>query len=315
MQCPRLDHFVRLNFSGQLGRCGHMVDAPEFATLQDMDQSAWLHEIKTQMQQDIWPKECARCKETESAGQGSIRLNAIQFDKKQKKSDYLVVGGVLDNICNSACLTCNEYLSTKIGSLKSRTYPVYDNYAKFWQLPVDRVVHLDINGGEPSASKNYKQILQNLPAGVQSVRVNTNCSHVIEELQVLIERGIKVTVTVSLDGIDAVHDTVRWPIKWNVFVKNLFSYKNMPNLQLNTWTTVSALNIHDFENIVQFVNRHELAHSYAFLHTPDAINVRYKNNLTLPWQHLFPHVVAIDRNNQDQLDEFISREKLLRGMV
>ena len=310
MYCPRLDHFVRFNHNGTVSRCGHMVNAPQFTTLEELDASTWLAEIKTQEQ----PKECRRCQQTEEVNGTSIRLNAIEFDRKQTQADYLIVGGVLDNICNSACLTCHEGLSTKIGSLISKTYPIVDNTNRFWSLPQDRVVHLDLNGGEPSASKNYKQILADLPKNVKSIRVNTNCSLVIEELADILARGIEVTVTVSLDGIGEVHDRVRWPIKWDKFYNNLMKYKSMPLTELNTWTTVSALNIGDFENITAFVKEHNLLHSWAFLNTPDELNVKYTNNMTLPYRDLFPGQVAVESNNQLALNGFILDQELLRDI-
>jgi sulfatase maturation enzyme AslB (radical SAM superfamily) len=292
-----------------------MIDPPQFDTLADMETSQWLHDIKLHMEQETWPHECNRCQETESINKTSIRLNAIEFDKQQTQPDYFIVGGVLDNICNSGCITCNESLSTKIGSLKSKTFPIFNNIDKFWKLPLHRVVHLDINGGEPSASKNYKEILQNLPLSIKSVRINTNCSIIIEEIKDLINRDIKVTLTVSLDGIDKVHDFVRWPIKWSHFYKNLLYYKNIDKLDINTWTTVSALNIHNFIKIKQFANKQKLDHSYAFLHSPDPINVKYENSLTLPYKSLFPDLVAIDRNNQLELDNFIKEQKDLRNIT
>jgi sulfatase maturation enzyme AslB (radical SAM superfamily) len=278
MHCPRLDHFVRLNPNGTVGRCGHMVDAPEFNTLEEMDESLWLRNVKLSMHKGLWPKWCERCKQTEQENNTSIRLNAIKFDQLQKQEDYLSVGGVLDNICNSACLTCNENLSTLIGGLKSKTYPIVDNSSKFWELPLDRVVHLDINGGEPSYSKNYKHILANLPKNIKSVRLNTNCSTVLEELWILCRRGVQVTVTVSLDGIGPVHDLVRWPVKWDKFYANLQRYMEMP-VKLNTWTTVSVLNVDDLPNILEFVKLHKLDHSYAYLKEPSELAVENKDTL------------------------------------
>jgi len=310
MQCPRLDHFVRINSNGTVSRCGHMVAPPQFDSLLEMEHSEWLQNIKSQYQ----PAECVRCLETEIVNGTSIRLNAIKFDQMQTKPDYLVVGGVLDNVCNSGCLTCDENHSTKIGSLKSKTYPIIDNTNRFWQLPTGRIVHLDINGGEPSASKNYRNVLKNLPANVRSVRINTNCSIIIDEIEDLINRGIQVTVTVSLDGIEEVHDFVRWPIQWNRFYKNLMYYKSINNLDLNTWTTVSALNIHNFTAIKQFVANHQINHSYAFLHTPDPLNVKYQNNLTMSYKNAFPGIVAIDRNNQIELDLFVNNQKIIRNL-
>jgi len=313
MHCPRLDHFVRLNYDGTVGRCGHMVNAPQFENLDQLDNSNWLKEVKQQFEKNQWPKECVRCNQTENLGQGSIRLNTINFDQLQTHPDYLIVGGVLDNVCNSACLTCNENLSTKIGSLKNKYYPIVDNSVRFWNFPQERIVHLDINGGEPSASKNYKKLLANLPKNVKSVRVNTNGSLIIDELQDLAATGIKVTVTVSLDGIGSVHDWVRWPIKWDKFYNNLMKYQSMPGIDLNTWTTVSALNIGDFQNIQNFINQHNLQHSYALLDTPRVLNVRYKNSLTQSYDAVFPGHVAIDKNNQHELDQFLHKQQQLRS--
>lgn len=313
MHCPRLDHFVRFNPDNSVSRCGHMINAPRFPTLQHMENSNWLVATKEKFKNNIWPSECVRCQQTEEMGQGSIRLNSVNFDQTQRQADYLMVGGVLDNICNSACLTCNEQLSTKIGSLKFKNYPIVDNSFGFWALPQDRIVHLDINGGEPSASKNYRQILNNLPKNVRSVRVNTNCSLIIPELEDLVSKGIDVTVTASLDGIGPVHDRVRWPIKWKKYYQNLKKYQSMGLTELNTWTTVSALNIGDFENILKFVKDHNLLHSYALLNAPSVLNVKYANSLTLPYQDVMPGFVAVDKNNQVELDQYLLEQNNLRS--
>jgi sulfatase maturation enzyme AslB (radical SAM superfamily) len=227
----------------------------------------------------------------------------------------LIVGGVLDNICNSGCLTCDENHSTKIGSLISKTYPIIDNTSRFWQLPVDRIIKLDINGGEPSASKNYLNVLQNLPPNVKEVRINTNCSVVVQEIEHLINRGVTVVVTVSLDGIEDTHDYVRWPIKWDKFYKNLMTYQQMQGIELNTWTTVSALNIGNFSTIQKFATDHSIDHSYAFLHGPDPLNIKYQNNLTLPHKHVFPSQAAIARNNQLELDQFLKSQHEMRKII
>ena len=75
--------------------------------------------------------------------------------------------------------------------------------------------------------------------------------------------------------------------------------------ELNTWTTVSALNIGDFENILKFVKEHNLLHSYALLTAPDVLNVKYTNSLTQPYQQIIPGYVAVDKNNQDELNWYL----------
>jgi len=293
MRCPRLDHFVRFNPNGTVSRCGHMVNPATFDSLEEMDSSVWLRKVREQFDQDRWPSECRRCEETEKINGVSIRTHSIKFDKTQTQSDYLTVGGVLDNVCNSACMTCNEDLSTKIGSLKSKHYVIVDNTNRFWSLPQERIVHLDLNGGEPSHSKNYKTVINNLPPNVKSIRLNTNCSTVLTELITLVDQGINVTVTVSLDGIREVHDFIRWPIEWDKFYKNLMKYKSMP-VNLNLWTTVSVLNEKQLPEIIAFAKLHGIDHEYAYL----------------------KHPAVLDVNNKDQasIDAYIQKQKQLRGI-
>jgi sulfatase maturation enzyme AslB (radical SAM superfamily) len=291
MYCARLDHFVRFNANGTLSRCGHMVGAPEFDSLEQMESSAWLETVKATMRAGDWPAECVRCKETEP---DSIRMYASKLDEATAQKDYLQVGGVLDNLCNAGCLTCNENLSTRIGSLKGRVFPIVNNFARFQQLPKDRIVHLDINGGEPSYSKNYKRILQDLPPNLQSLRLNTNCSTVLTQLFDVVKKGIEVTVTVSCDGIGATHELMRWPITWQEFFDNLMVYKSMP-VKLNLWTTVSSLNVDDLPNIQAFAREHGIDHSYAFLKTP--------------------YELSVDNSDVRARDEYIRRQKTLRNIT
>ena len=293
MQCPRLDHFVRFNPNGTVSRCGHMVNPAQFDSLEEMDNSRWLRKIREQFEQNEWPVECQRCEQVERETPSSIRIHAIAVDALETQRDYLQVGGVLDNVCNAACQTCSPECSTRIGALTSKIFPVIDNSNRFWELPQDRIRHLDINGGEPSYSKNYKRLLVNLPPNLSTLRLNTNGNVVLEELTEIAGRGIEVTVTVSCDGIGSVHEFVRWPIKWATFYQNLMTYKTMP-VRLNLWTTVSILNLHDLPNIKAFAQEHGIDHGYAYLKEPKELDVNNKN--------------------QEQVQAYIQRQKQLRGI-
>ena len=293
MYCPRLDHFVRFNPDGTVSRCGHMIRPPKFLTLDELESSQWLQSVKDQFSKDLWPNECCRCQETEKENNTSIRLNSLELDKKQTTGDYLQVGGVLDNLCNAGCLTCGTEHSTRIGSLAGKIFPIVDNSNQFWDLPQNRILHLDINGGEPSYSKNYKRLLKNLPPNLKTLRLNTNCSTVLTELEEIVKQGIDVTVTVSCDGIGPVHEFVRWPLLWKDFYNNLMIYKSMP-VKLNLWTTVSVLNVNNLPNIIAFAQEHNIDHSYAYLKYP----------------------VELDVNNTDvdQVQAYIQSQKQLRGI-
>ena len=330
MHCPRLDHFARINHNGKIGKCGHMTGAKEFDSFESMQQSSWLTGIKEKMKDGQWPAECVRCRMTEDATNTSIRLDMIERDRilRAVDKDYLIVGGVLDNICNSACQSCHSGLSTKIGSLSSKDYRLVNNYDTFFKFPQERIREVDVNGGEPTARPNYKKLLRNLPGAVKIVRINTNCSRMIGEIKDLLRKDIKVIVTISFDGVGDTHDYVRWPILWKDFKNNVGKYISMrdqyENLRLNFWTTVSCLNAADLDNIIEFASTNKIDHSYGFCIRPDVLDIRHENKLTLRAREKFSKTdnklllavgnkcCTFKKNNDEQLKKFILSQDALR---
>lgn len=317
MYCPRIDHFVRFNANGTIGKCGHMVDAPEFSSWGEMQSSHWLADIRAVMGNDSWPKECHRCQATEP--NHSVRLDSIRkHSLLQSKSDYIILGGVLDNICNSACQSCNSHFSTKIGSLESTNYLRIENSSLFDKIPWDDVVEIDINGGEPTASPNYQKLLERLPENVHILRVNTNGSRLLPNIEHILNRGILVIITLSLDGTGQVHDYVRWPVKWSMYKDTVIKYRELAskykNLRLQAWTTLHILNAGDFDNIQKYAQDQSLDHSWAYLEMPQPLDLRYSNDLSRRCRHMAPDYIATWDDNQDAVDAFIARQDLLRGI-
>jgi len=221
-------------------------------------------------------------------------------------------------VCNSACQSCNAGLSTKIGSLESRNYPRVDNYEVFKKLPQERIIEFDVNGGEPTASKNYKKLLGELPVNTKIVRMNTNGSRMISELEDVLKKNIMVIVTMSLDGIGSVHDYTRWPIKWIDYKKTVDAYKKLQEkyklLQLDFWTTVSCLNIKNLPEIINYAKNKNIPHDWAFLNSPSVLNIRYKNKFTTLAKHMSPKEIAVEEDNNEQLEFFIKRQDMLRNI-
>jgi len=307
---------------GNIEICGHMVAQPSFDSLQQLEESEWLKHLKNS---DTLPSECIRCKQEEELGQKSIRNHAFDRHKILKKyhEDYLIIGGILDNICNSACQFCNENLSTKIGSLKfGKYYKLVNNYNKFVELPQDRIIELDINGGEPSNSPNYQNVLENLPQNLKILRINTNCSKFIDNLPSILEKKIKVIVTISLDGVGKVFEYARYPLKWYNFNNVLHRYLALRSesnfLELDFWTTLSVYTIEDFTNIENFAKLVNIPLSYGILHEPDCLSIKYKNPFnnaakTKLINNELQNLTASDKDNSEQLFEYIKVQDKIRG--
>ena len=314
MHCPRLGHYARLNSNGTIGCCGHMVNAKQYNSFRQLENSAWLEYLRYQMRNNQWPSECIRCKQTEELNGTSIRLNSIERDSILSKFDkrYIQLGGTLDNYCNSACVTCKPSLSTRIGNLKDKLV-INDNYELYKTLPLERVVEIDINGGEPSISENYNDLLNNLPNTVKIIRINTNCARPIKQLETLLISGVTVIVTVSFDGIDRIHDYIRYPVKWKNFEPLLLEYKKLSvkykNMKLDTWTTVSALNVAHLSEIQSYCADRNIRHQFAFLNEPDPLNVKYCNWLT---KNVKLKGVAIDKDNTDIILDYLEIEESVR---
>jgi sulfatase maturation enzyme AslB (radical SAM superfamily) len=151
---------------------------------------------------------------------------------------------------------------------------------------------------------------------VKYLRLNTNGSRVITALPKLIARGVNITVTVSLDGIDRIHDYVRWPIKFKDVEQTINAYETMGVNELNTWTTVSALNIGDLKNIQAYTAKNNIKHAWALLEQPEVLNIRHRNHFTttadVPNELI--GVAESGADNSSEIENFINQQDDLRGI-
>ena len=146
----------------------------------------------------------------------------------------------------------------------------------------------------------------------------------------MVNRGIDVEITISLDGIGPVFEYIRWPAKWNKFTKVLEQYKqfaldNTGKVSLNMWTTLNVLNVNDFENILSFVKDNNIGHEFSMLSTPFDLNAVFQNKLTLMAKEKFTNsnnskvqslssLIASSTDNQEKLEQFIIKQDMLRNI-
>lgn len=339
--CPMYDHYMVISHEGKYKICPQIGDKTsfdhlQFDTVEELYASDWYKLTKRKMETDEWPDDCSSCREREERGFGSLRKFTSSWHESHSKicSDYLHVEVSTDNICNSACQFCYDGASTKIGSLKDgKNYLRVNNMSKFNSLPLDRITKLDIVGGEPSHSPIARSLLSNLPKNVSVLRFTTNCTRVMSELIPKMEMGMKVFLTVSLDGVDAVYDYVRWPIKYSEVTKNLAQYvswtKKYENFRLRVSTTVCALNAADLPNIWKATDALGIPAehtNYFMVVWPNALNPKHVNYLTTQAKYECSlsndqrvisavSLLASDQiENNDELQRFIGEQDALRGI-
>ena len=105
-------------------------------------------------------------------------------------------------------------------------------------------------------------------------------------------------------------------MKWQNVEQNIQAYQAMGLYELNTWTTVSALNIGDLKNIFSYVEQNGLKNSWALLETPKVLNVKHSNHLTrtadVPDE--LKNIVATGEDNSIELQLFTDAQDQLRGI-
>ena len=204
-----------------------------------------------------------------------------------------------------------------------------ENVSAFDNLPQERVVELDINGGEPSYSKNYKELLENLPPNVKIVRVNTNGTKIIDNLEELLKKKIKVIITLSFDGTGQVNEYARYPISWKKWDSVVREYKHLAeqynNLELGFWSTLNVFTIGDLENMLKYADELGIGFSYGVLEYPEQMSIRYENEFTRQARTKFEKsdilllkqlasLVASQYNNTNELVDFMTKQDSVRGI-
>lgn len=337
MHCPRLDHFAKVLPHDQkenqtaVMNCCVMTDAPLFDSYDEMMRSEWLSTTKQLFSNNQWPAECVRCKQQEDIGLKSDRLQWIDYHQYllvDHGADYLMVSMMLDNVCNTACQFCSPHISSKIASLQTVPLKIRQVGSYEEKLPLNRITQIDLEGGEPSNSKNVKQLLTNLPQRVNTIKMYTNARSFLDELVPVAERGIEIQISISLDGVGPVQEYIRWPTQWSEFCQTIEKYKELQirfpdTVSLSFKTTICALNLFDLPNIINFAEKQNIVHSVSQLAHPQALHISSANSHTISARkqlekssselcQKLAHGVATQKENQQEIDKFIDQQDTLR---
>lgn len=322
--CARIQHCIRINNTNdeQVGFCCALKGKiPNFFSVDEMYASNWYAGFVQKQEQGIWPDECEQCSDQEKYNQLSFRQTSNKKHQVYKKlnPNYKVFDISTDNICNAACQTCGPGSSSLYAKIMNYSPMLQNKGIQYIERYLDdNVIQVDLAGGEPFYSKSYRKILANLPDSVKWLRINTNGS-MPYDLSDLLNRGIVIELTVSIDAIGNLFEYIRWPLKWDVVEENLLFWIKQRDenskLKLALNPTISALNIEHIEKIRDYAKKLNLAISYNHLNRVDVLDIRYRNKLTeraINVQYDFP--IAVDRDNSIELEEWLKHNDQARGI-
>jgi len=237
-------------------------------SIDDYRTSSMLREIKSDFENNVWPQGCERCQIEENNGIASKRILDYtrwkpHYDQYEIESNNLLTLSLaFGNVCNLKCIMCGPYSSSLWHKEYKDIYNLEFKSLKQFQknLITDiidispNLVHMDIHGGEPllAGIDEHKQLLdyyiENERAKDITIHYTTNGT-VFPDSEWL-ERWShfkEIEIQLSIDGVGARYEFIRYPAEWNTIVNNVKQYvmyklKNA-NTKLSVAHTVSAYNI------------------------------------------------------------------------
>lgn len=236
-------------------------------TLDSYINSSFLAEIKQDFENNNWPRGCERCKIEEqnkisSKRQLDYQRWEDQYKQYQLASNQLITASIaFGNTCNLKCITCNSSSSSKWQQEYKKIYNINvdnvrfyrdDFVEKFVEL-APNIVHFDIPGGEPFLSgvpeqhKLLKHYISSGQAKTITLHYTTNATvFPDQEWWDLWQHFKEIDLQLSIDGVGARYEYIRYPGKWHTLVSNVARYQaqQSENFKLSVSHTVSAYNIY-----------------------------------------------------------------------
>jgi MoaA/NifB/PqqE/SkfB family radical SAM enzyme len=235
--------------------------------------------VRGQMIDGEQPIECEGCWADEDRGIKSKRqyenerwthaINNSVFAPTLEKADYKYVELRLGNVCNTACITCNSYSSSKwltdekeiskkliwFESRAPENYKWFENTQFYSDLALrsQHVEEIYINGGEPTLIKAHYNYLQHLIDSETAKNVHIvyslNMTSIPDRLLNLLKNFKKVTINCSIDDVELRNYYIRWPTDWNDVVNSLYKLNSQPNISWHVTQTVSILNVFNITDL------------------------------------------------------------------
>ena len=306
--------------------------------------SAFLNQIQQHFLKNSWPAGCIRCEVEEQNNILSKRqLDHARWQEHYARYDlnsdrWLTASIAFGNTCNLKCITCGSYSSSRWQEEYREIYGQNFQHVKFYRSDfVDDfvsqtpgILHLDIPGGEPflSGVPEQKKLLQHYIDSGQSqdisIHYTTNVTVFPDaEWWQLWSHFREIDMQLSLDGIGARYEYIRYPAAWEDTEHKVHKYiqqeKSIANLRLSVSHTVSAYNIFYLDEFFTWCHNVGLPGPWlGQVHTPAHMRptvwsaqardqiVKHLSNSSHADVETWAQVVA-DSDDSDQFDEFCAR--------
>lgn len=215
--------------------------------------------------------------------------HSVEFngDTNQTPQDWQID---LGNFCNSACLFCDQYSSSRLAAEWKRVGIITQVPKLSWAeqpelvdkflLDLDQCKHVryvHFIGGEPLIMPSFKRILEklvnlNLHQEI-TIGFTTNLTVWDQAVVDLLIKFKSVNLGMSIESLDSVNDYVRWPSVVSDVKETLNKWVNIANA--NSWLTQiritpTILTVHKLLDLYEFGFKNNICiESCNFIHKPE----------------------------------------------
>lgn len=258
-----------------LANAQHPVGDLKTQTMLEVWNGTDMREMRQNMLEDRWCRQCTDCYEQESSGFASMRNNSNKnFGQHIDLVDQTLPDGTLpnmrlhywdvrfSNVCNLKCRSCGSIFSSRWydddvklwgKALRPRVQFAGRHEDDIWQQMQEHVPHLDqiyFAGGEPLIMEEHNRILRLLiDRGNTKVRLiyNTNLTELKFKKQSVLDlwkHFPQVCVAASLDDMGDRAAVIRSGTDWARVEKNIRDLKaECPHIDFMISPTLSVMNV------------------------------------------------------------------------
>lgn len=209
---------------------------------------------------------CTRCWDLENNGVKSYRQqwndiykNLNIQDQADQSHDLRFLHLDFDNFCNLRCIMCHPTVSSSIEAeykMHKEAYAPFVSEPKLMPAPwhaterweelltnIKSVDNLILTGGEPLINPMALRLLRALDLSQVNLIVTTNATQIRSEVYDLLASARSCQITVSLEGMGAHNEYLRYGSDWKVLEKNIAWLSGLPNyrwLKMNINHTLQA---------------------------------------------------------------------------
>ncbi len=293
------------NVGGRLKPCCRFFDPYEFdrenrPTIKEFISGPEMNKMRTKILNKEFVNGCSKCYDEDKNGKSSLRANLNAeyrdtTDLTEPKLRYLEIG--TSNACNFKCITCASNYSTswyeddielrKRGFFreeqKKNKFVITDN--EYLNVDLTNLNKLKILGGEPFMEPRNLELFERLDSlglleGL-TLELVTNASVLPTEKWLDYLKKIKrISLVISLDGIEEVAEFVRYGTDWSKVSKNTLWWNQFCkeyNHHMQFHFVIHAFNAFNIIDTIDWVedNHPDLLLNFDCLFGPRYLNISY----------------------------------------